>query len=317
LAAPLAVVAFQSILLAVVRFLPKSFTLGEIVILAQGLSIAIVDALWLTTNRTRAGAPAGAGFPASSSTSPLHALCLALVLGMCGIGLATLPILRRSKLLVADMERDSAAAVAALSTAHGGPERPEAHVWDGASSTVKRIAAVAGAKYEREQLRASLAFSVWAAVVVLFVVQPWVWWTTGHEAFTTVNFFVDWSHPRRMAVAAYWCTLVAACLLPLIYIRPPPATVERTRKVVEGAEPAPVAVWRLSLNTRRKVFHALAVVMFVPAYLQEGRLADTVGLRLRARSRSSRDLPRRIPVQPDFMRLSLALAVALLILVEY
>nr|KAJ3418234.1 hypothetical protein HK105_000171 [Polyrhizophydium stewartii] len=117
----------------------------------------------------------------------------------------------------------------------------------------------------------SLAFLALAAFVVFAVIDPWAWRGMGVEPFLWTFAFISDLSTWRPFLIAYWCVLVyAAVWLAATWI--------------PTASSLPAHV-----NMRRKYFHGLSVLMFVPGYLLE----------------------------PDFMHLAFSVAMTVLVLLEY
>ncbi|KAJ3160832.1 hypothetical protein HDU86_008192 [Geranomyces michiganensis] len=138
------------------------------------------------------------------------------------------------------------------------------------SPLLRRVSASREQGKERMFIGLSLAFYVATAAIVLLVIAPWTALCLGTNPFMwTINFVFDPEH-YRLLIAGFWAGVIAFGVT--IAYRKFPTTTNST-----------------SLNLKRKYFHVLATLMFIPGYI----------------------------VDPEFMHLAFSLALSVLILFEY
>ncbi|TPX55838.1 hypothetical protein PhCBS80983_g04979 [Powellomyces hirtus] len=135
---------------------------------------------------------------------------------------------------------------------------------------LRGISRARGKEDQRPFILLSLAFFASTALIVLFVIAPWTALCLDANPFVwTWNFVVEPGF-RRLFIAGFWASVIALGVT--VAYQKFPATTDST-----------------SLNMKRKYFHILATLMFIPGYIWD----------------------------PDFMHLAFSVALSALILLEY
>ncbi|KAH9271268.1 hypothetical protein BASA83_006590 [Batrachochytrium salamandrivorans] len=117
----------------------------------------------------------------------------------------------------------------------------------------------------------SLLFITISAGVVFLAVEPWAWLAMGSEPFTwTLGYILDRSTWRPYLII-YWVALISGAI-------------KLASTWISNASSLPAHI-----NFRRKYFHAIALLLFVPGYILE----------------------------PELMHLSFSVAMGMLIYIEY
>ncbi|CAD6884197.1 unnamed protein product [Tilletia controversa] len=263
---------YQVDLFIVTRLARRNFTIGELGIVAQlGATIAL-ETVHLTVSKLW---PMATPFVKSyRHPTPLIIFQLALTAGAFLVGFLLSPILYLSRHL-------------AQKPTHRlrWPEKRDLH---------------------RKLL--STSFYVLAAIYILGVLGMWVRWLLVKRDpwLWTFGFLFQGTHPfSRFALIAYWTSLIGASVFSWQIIvssikRPPQPISNRTTASLSrpvaystmGSESNPALrskTVHLSLNARRKFFHFLAVLLFLPGILWD----------------------------PAFMHLAFSLAFSLFIFMEY
>ncbi|OZJ06327.1 hypothetical protein BZG36_00704 [Bifiguratus adelaidae] len=185
-----------------------------------------------------------------SPFSDIHILSQALIIGMFFIGLMLHPLMSRSRYIA---------------------QRPYWKEKGGHAVT-------------SEQGRRLLAGAVYCGTIaiVLLLFGPWSRWLMGKDPFVWTASFVL-SSPTKLFLCIYWAVTITITVIFWLWMR-------EKAKPYTPEPPTPI-VRRLtvSLNRKRKLFHAIAVFMFVPGYL----------------------------VEPAFLQLSFAVALTVFIFLEY
>ncbi|KAL0080229.1 hypothetical protein J3Q64DRAFT_1701577 [Phycomyces blakesleeanus] len=246
------VTTFQWALYVCVVGLKKSFTLGEMCILAEAVAILVhgsLDMIWATYLTERSPYYL-AGMPISQITVLIHALILGILL----IGMALFPLLRRSRWIA---------------------RQP---YWR--SPITEDLNEI----YQK-RVKVSIAFYTLSISIILFGIAPVCYNITGNNPIVWTLEFVLMS-PSRLFLSLYWAFSVAATVVVWVLVldfTPEPSQKSFFKSVGEER------ILTSTLNKKRKLFHALAVVMFIPGVLFE----------------------------PLFLKLAFAVALALFIYLEY
>ncbi|CAG8530412.1 1392_t:CDS:10 [Diversispora eburnea] len=221
---------YQVSLYSIITILKKSFTFGELSVVAQAITLLVVELWVITVNRFNLMSHSHFR---KHSPSDITLYQIALILGMLLIGIILSPILIRSRHL-AQQPR--------WRTKH-------AHAFNN------------GRKWT--------AFSIYGgtALIIGLIGHCMKFYLSTDPYSWIVNYIIE--SPMKIVLALYWIITIALSLLLF-------AKYAFSRKIY-------------SLNTKRKFFHFLAIVMFIPGYLLE----------------------------PDFMHLAFSVAFAALIYLEY
>ncbi|CAO0796583.1 unnamed protein product [Mucor circinelloides] len=228
----LSVTMFQWFLYICVVTLKKCFTLGEMCVISQAAAVVVYGAAEYICS---------AYYP---DTTPMYlhysdistnmVLIHALVVGMIFIGVVTYPLLRYSRRLA---------------------QRP---YWRSLPSHNQSI-------FQNKKMLVAIAFYILTATIVLFVIAPICKSVTGENPFMWTLDFLYMS-PSRMFLCLYWSltviTTVVIWVLVLDFV-PQSQNGDLYSSHVEGK------ALTSALNKKRKLFHALAVIMFVPGVLFE------------------------------------------------
>lgn len=162
----------------------------------------------------------------------------ALVVGMIFIGVITYPLLRYSRRLA---------------------QRP---YWRSLPSQNQSI-------FQNKKMLIAIAFYFLTAVIVFFIIAPICKSITGENPFMWTLDFLYMS-PSRMFLCLYWSltviTTVVIWVLVLDFVPQASSNGDLYSNNVEGK------TLTSALNKKRKLFHALAVIMFVPGVLFEVKL---------------------------------------------
>lgn len=172
-----------------------------------------------------------------SDISTNMVLIHALVVGMIFIGVVTYPLLRYSRRLA---------------------QRP---YWRSLPSHNPSI-------FQNRKMLVAVTFYMLTATIVLFVIAPICQSVTGEHPFMWTLDFLYMS-PSRMFLCLYWSltviTTVVIWVLVLDFVPQSTATNHGDLYSNNGEGKALTS----ALNKKRKLFHALAVIMFVPGVLFE------------------------------------------------
>ncbi|CAO3635262.1 unnamed protein product [Mucor fragilis] len=231
----LSVTMFQWFLYICVVTLKKCFTLGEMCVISQAAAVVVYGASEYICS---------AYYP---DTTPMYlhysdistnmVLIHALVVGMIFIGVVTYPLLRYSRRLA---------------------QRP---YWRSLPSHNPSI-------FQNRKMLVAVTFYMLTATIVLFVIAPICQSVTGEHPFMWTLDFLYMS-PSRMFLCLYWSltviTTVVIWVLVLDFVPQSTATNHGDLYSNNGEGKALTS----ALNKKRKLFHALAVIMFVPGVLFE------------------------------------------------
>ncbi|GAA5814660.1 hypothetical protein MFLAVUS_008159 [Mucor flavus] len=227
---------FQWFLYICVVTLKKCFTLGEMCVISQA-SAAVVHgaAEYICTAYYSDSTPTYLHY---SDISPSMVLIHALVVGMVFIGVVTYPLLRQSRRLA---------------------QRP---YWR--SLPTSENASI----FQNKKLLIAVAFYILTAIIVLFIIEPICKAITGENPFMWTLDFLYMS-PSRMFLCLYWAlTVITTVVIWVLVLDFNPST-QSDRPFFGSHNGAEGKALTSSLNKKRKLFHALAVIMFVPGVLFE------------------------------------------------
>ncbi|KAI8369775.1 hypothetical protein BD560DRAFT_397785 [Blakeslea trispora] len=222
---------FQWFLYICVVTLKKCFTLGEMCIISQASAIVVHGA---AEHICAHYYPDLMAFYMMSIELPCSTVLIhALVVGMFFIGVITYPLLRQSRRLA---------------------QRP---YWRSSNQFL-----------QNKKAWVALSFYGLTAIIVFFIIAPICQTITGENPFMWTLDFLYMS-PSRMFLCLYWSLTVVTTIVVWVLVLdfvpqpnsqdPPPFCTS----TVEGKG------LTIALNKKRKLFHALAVIMFVPGVLFE------------------------------------------------
>ncbi|KAI9018018.1 hypothetical protein CLU79DRAFT_762670 [Phycomyces nitens] len=248
----ISVTAFQWALYVCVVGLKKSFTLGEMCILSEAVAILVhgsLDMLWKTYLPDKAPY-----YLAGESPSQLSVLIHALILGILLIGMVLFPLLRWSRWIARQPYWRS----------------PATEDWN---------------ELHKTKVKVAIAFYTLSVLIVIFGIAPICSAITGNNPIVWTLEFVFMS-PSRLFLSLYWAfSVVATVVVWVLVLDFTPQPAQKPFFKSGGEE----KVLTSALNKKRKLFHALAVVMFLPGVLFE----------------------------PMFLKLAFGVALALFIYLEY
>ncbi|KAF9365751.1 hypothetical protein BGX34_008484 [Mortierella sp. NVP85] len=251
---------FQMLMIGFAYFFRRSFTFGELVILAQAITLLIHETL-IFNFMTPAPSP-----PGTVLEHPQFMFLLALVVGMLFIGVVLTPVLMYCRRL-AQMPTKGASA-AALQKREFKKKVSAGVVYTGL------IAIVLGIIMPRCERALGQNPFVW---VIEFMLMTRIFSTTPSEILqqpgqspasgpavlpssntldikfgldTLMSTRIGWS---RLGLCLYWIVAVGCSVVFFYWLN---SSVQR--RSIMG-----------SLNNRRKFYHALAVMMFIPGYLAD------------------------------------------------
>ncbi|KAJ3183930.1 hypothetical protein HDU87_006048 [Geranomyces variabilis] len=135
---------------------------------------------------------------------------------------------------------------------------------------LRRVSSTRAEGNQRMFVGLSLGFYVATVALVLFVIAPWTALCLGTNPFMWTIDFVFTPEHNRLLIAGFWASVIAL-------------------GVTVAYQKFPTNTNSTSLNLKRKYFHVLATLMFIPGYI----------------------------LDPDFMHLAFSLALSVLILFEY
>ncbi|KAI7891798.1 uncharacterized protein EV154DRAFT_216684 [Mucor mucedo] len=163
----------------------------------------------------------------------------ALVVGMIFIGVITYPLLRQSRRLA---------------------QRP---YW-------RSLPTVENASiFQNKKLLAGVAFYILTAIIVLFIIAPITKAITGENPFMWTLDFLYMS-PSRMFLCLYWSlTVITTVVVWVLILDFVPQSTQNERPFFGSNNGAEGKALTSALNKKRKLFHALSVIMFVPGVLFE------------------------------------------------
>ncbi|KAL1921008.1 uncharacterized protein VTP21DRAFT_11643 [Calcarisporiella thermophila] len=213
-------VVFYKLVLYFLAFACKrSFTLGEMVAVAQALTVLTMQA-WLET-ADKLNWFLLPDFARNQTPDLVQTHIHALILGVLVAALVTYPVLAWSRRLA------------------------QTPTWKSKNA----------AGLERSKRLAAASVYLGLVAVVLVLVSPWVQTVAGVNPFAWVITFI-FGRVARVMLCVYWavCVIVSVTFMALL---------QRQRR---NNRPM------LSLNSKRKFFHAVAVFLFVPGYIFDAAL---------------------------------------------
>ncbi|KAJ3066867.1 hypothetical protein HDU98_009888 [Podochytrium sp. JEL0797] len=255
LATPL--VATLLTVLSLLKVLKSCFTLGEAMIMSDLIVLFVLDTAFGTIGKV---------FPTyipailTIERDPIHFLSQGLILGMILIGFATMPILSRIQTRQKSL----------------GSEKPRKRE----ETNLDRAVGAA------EVVKLSMLFYAAILGMIVCVIRPWTLLVLpGHrDPFLWLVGFVIEQPVGRIGLLVYWVLVVGVgVLLAVVQFGGVDSAVGGGGGEVKSKKGLTY------LNFKRKYFHVLAIVMFVPGYLVDNKI----------------------------MRLSFSVALSALILIEY
>ncbi|KAI8068495.1 hypothetical protein BC940DRAFT_299233 [Gongronella butleri] len=227
----LSIVVYQWSMYLCVVALKRCFTLGEMSVISQGAAVMVhmaVEMLWASFYDD---APLYIkGNMMGAETVMIHAV----VLGMVFIGVIAYPLLRYCRRVA---------------------QRP---YWRSQFSNE------ALASIQRRKILSAIAFYTLTGLVVVFVISP-VCTTLLHQNpfLWTLDFI--FTSPSRLFLCMYWATAIGITVVVWVLLLDLPSTMEQAAMAADSH----IRTKKLtsSLNKKRKLFHGLAVLMFVPGIL--------------------------------------------------
>ncbi|KAJ2963380.1 hypothetical protein NQZ79_g1598 [Umbelopsis isabellina] len=229
------VVMFQLNLYLCATALKRSFTFGEMCIISQAGTLLGMSAVTMMMGKFMSH-PLPTYLVGSGKLSPIKVLCHAVILGILLIGLFTYPILWHSRSLAQRRYWKS------LST--GGTQQP----------TLRR----------RKIITALLIYFI-TVLTIVCLISPLCTALLGENAFIWTIKYVFMS-PSRISLCLFWAISVAVTVVIWVLVLDVHDTPQSPHV---GSQPSTVKQLTSSLNKKRKLFHALAVIMFVPGMLYE------------------------------------------------
>ncbi|KAI9492568.1 hypothetical protein BDB00DRAFT_827981 [Zychaea mexicana] len=223
------ITAFQWALYTCTVALKRCFTLGEMCILSEAVAILVYGALEYVFI---------AMFPdripaflKEQEVDPVSVLLHAVLLGMLFIGAITYPLLKRSRRLAQQPYWRSTSS-------------PSSQTW----SDIQR----------KRIIIAFAAYGISVGIVVFAIAPLCRTIMNQQDPFVWTLSFVFLS-PQRLFLCVYWALAVAATVIVWVLVL--------DFGVSDG--PVEAKVLTSALNKKRKLFHALAVIMFTPGVLFE------------------------------------------------
>ncbi|KAI8981400.1 hypothetical protein BDB01DRAFT_793921 [Pilobolus umbonatus] len=226
---------FQWFLYICVVTLKKCFTLGEMCIVSQAAAVVVHGAVeYIFTAYFPDKIPHYLHY---SYISTSNVLVHALIVGMILIGIITYPVLRQCRRLA---------------------QRP---YWRSMNSNLS------SSMLQNKKILNALLFYLLTAFIVLFIVSPICKTITGENPLLWTLDYLYMS-PSRMFLCLYWSlTVIFTIVIWVLVLDFMPQSSSPDQPVTSNNGEGKVLT--ATLNKKRKMFHALAVVMFVPGVLFE------------------------------------------------
>ncbi|KAL4213966.1 hypothetical protein AB4K20DRAFT_1889309 [Rhizopus microsporus] len=247
----LTVTLFQWFLYICVVTLKKCFTLGEMTIVSQSTAILFYGTLEFIYIAFFPENKPGYLNEDESSTSPISVLIHAVIVGIIIIGVMTYPLLRASRTIA---------------------QQP---YW----RTVDRPLSA----FRNKKLMAAIGFYVLTVFIVTFMIAPFCKLIIGENPLIWTLDFLYMS-PSRVFLCLYWLLMVITTVTIWAIMLDFTSMLEQ-----QNGYNTEKKVLTSSLNKKRKLFHVLAVLLFVPGVIFE----------------------------PEFLQLAFGVAIALFIFLEY
>ncbi|CAM0138425.1 unnamed protein product [Umbelopsis sp. WA50703] len=212
-----------------------SFTFGEMCIISQAGTFLGMSAVTMIMGKFMSH-PLPRYLVGSGKLSPIKVLCHAVILGILLIGLITYPILWHSRSLAQRRYWKS------LST--GGTQQ---------------------SSLRHRKIITALSIYLITALTIVCLISPLCTALLGENAFIWTIKYVFMS-PSRISLCLFWAISVAVTVVIWVLVLDVHDTPQSPHV---GSKPSTVKQLTSSLNKKRKLFHALAVIMFVPGMLYE------------------------------------------------
>ncbi|GAB5591378.1 dolichol kinase [Umbelopsis nana] len=229
------VIIFQLNLYLCATALRRSFTFGEMCLIAQAGTLLAMSATTILMGKFMPN-----NLPrfltGNGKLSPIKLLGHAVILGILFIGLITYPVLWHSRGLA------------------------QRRYWKTLSTGNTRHPSL-----RHRKILTALAIYVITALTIILLISPLCTTLLGENAFLWTVKYVFMS-PPRITLCLFWAISIAVTVVIWVLVLDVHDTPQSTHV---GSQPATVKQLTSSLNKKRKLFHALAVVMFVPGLLYE------------------------------------------------
>ncbi|KAI8377936.1 uncharacterized protein BYT42DRAFT_362318 [Radiomyces spectabilis] len=227
---------FQWCLYLCVVALKKCFSLGEMFLISQGAAVLVHNAMeFIYITFMPEDTPKYIQY---ADISPIAVLLHAVILGMFIIGILAYPLLRYSRQLARQ------------------PYWRTAPVVEGLSSI------------EKKKILVALAVYGTTLGIILFFIAPVCTSIMGHNPLMWTVEYVFMS-PPRLFLCLYWAFTIATTVVVWVLVLDFSSFDTQSVGPPFDAKETQIRVLTQTLNKKRKLFHALAVVMFVPAVLFE------------------------------------------------
>ncbi|RCH84954.1 hypothetical protein CU097_000075, partial [Rhizopus azygosporus] len=227
----LTVTLFQWFLYICVVTLKKCFTLGEMTIVSQSTAILFYGTLEFIYIAFFPENKPGYLNEDESSTSPISVLIHAVIVGIIIIGVMTYPLLRASRTIA---------------------QQP---YW----RTVDRPLSA----FRNKKLMAAIGFYVLTVFIVTFMIAPFCKLIIGENPLIWTLDFLYMS-PSRVFLCLYWLLMVITTVTIWAIMLDFTSMLEQ-----QNGYNTEKKVLTSSLNKKRKLFHVLAVLLFVPGVIFE------------------------------------------------
>ncbi|KAI8337554.1 hypothetical protein BC941DRAFT_502304 [Chlamydoabsidia padenii] len=231
----ISVTAFQWFLYLCVVTLKRCFTLGEMCVISEGAAITVHKSQEMIYSVFYSDKVPD--YINSEEISPETILIHAVVLGMMLIGLFSYPLLRRSRILA---------------------QKP---YWRSSTSegTLDDI--------QRNKVIIAISFYCLTALIIVFLISPICTAMLNQNPFLWTLEFL-FSSPPRLFLCMYWVIAIGITVIIWVLLLDFPATEDQQQQAF-FASSNQIKSKKLTsaLNKKRKLFHGLAVVMFIPGVL--------------------------------------------------
>ncbi|KAI8575015.1 hypothetical protein K450DRAFT_263757 [Umbelopsis ramanniana AG] len=229
------IIIFQLNLYLCATALRRSFTFGEMCLIAQAGTFLVMNATTILMCKFMPN-HLPRFISGNGKLSPIKVLGHAVILGILFIGLITYPILWHSRSLA------------------------QRRYWKTLSTGNTRQSSL-----RQRKILTALSIYLITALAVIFLISPLCTSLLGENAFLWTVKYVFMS-PPRITLCLFWAIAIAITVVIWVLVLD---VHDSPQSAHVGTQPATVKQLTSSLNKKRKLFHALAVVMFVPGLLYE------------------------------------------------
>ncbi|CAO3589743.1 unnamed protein product [Absidia cylindrospora] len=231
----ISVTTFQWFLYLCVVTLKRCFTLGEMCVISEGAAIIVHKTQeMICAEFYSASVP---DYIRSEEINPETILIHAVLLGMILIGFLSYPLLRRSRVLAQKPYWRSSASEGAL------------------------------ADIQRRKVIFAISFYCLTGLIIVFLISPVCTVMLNQNPFLWTLEFL-FSSPPRLFLCMYWIIAIGITVIIWVLLLEFPVCEEQQQQSFFSS-PNHIKSKKLTtaLNKKRKLFHGLAVVMFVPGVL--------------------------------------------------